>query len=256
MLFRSQQTRSSVNPRQQTRSSVNPRQQTRSSVNPRQQTKSQSGKKFLEAHKRRHKSDKVETSTNNSSSESQLNIKKQEVQKMRKELQTRQKQIQARQKQIQARQKQLQNKKQQLERQKNAPSDPPEDFICPITHDVMENPVMSNRGISFEEDAILQWLERSNRCPVSRQPLRRSDLRPNIALKNLIELWNTKQMQKASRRESLSRRESQSSSRRQSQQSSRNLTIPPEQVNLRRAQSTNSEQQTSGLFGRFRRYFL
>ena len=69
-------------------------------------------------------------------------------------------------------------------------SQPPEEFLCPITFELMTDPVISNEGISYERAAIENWLRVGNsRCPVTRQPLQRRDLRPNRALRNLIEAW-------------------------------------------------------------------
>ena len=231
---------------------------------------------FLKGFQKRRNQAKGRSSTSSSSSNLQLDINKQELKEMMKALQTRQKQIQTR-------QRQLQTERQRLQRQKNAPSDPPEEFLCPITYEVMKDPVMSNEGISFERSAIERWLRSSNRCPVSRLPLRRSDLRNNIALKNLIADWNTKQEQKALRRQSQPRsssgrqsqprsssgRQSQprSSSRRQSQsssslgrqsQSSSSLGRQSQSSSSSRSStvSTNSEQQPGGLRGLLTRWFL
>ena len=64
---------------------------------------------------------------------------------------------------------------------------PPCDFYCPITGDLMVNPVMDNDGISYEENAILEWLKHKRISPMTRNPLIESDLRKNISLKNSID---------------------------------------------------------------------
>ena len=70
-------------------------------------------------------------------------------------------------------------------------SEPPNEYFCPITCDLMVDPVITNEGISYEREAIENWLRRGNsRCPVTKKPLRLGDLRPNRALRNLIEAWN------------------------------------------------------------------
>ena len=53
----------------------------------------------------------------------------------------------------------------------------------------MVDPVFDNEGISYELTAIEEWLQIKNISPLTKKPLRRSDLKPNIALKNLIEAW-------------------------------------------------------------------
>jgi hypothetical protein len=61
-------------------------------------------------------------------------------------------------------------------------------FMCPITHEVMTDPVFDNDGITYERSAILEWLSRGNSTsPVTRRPLDPSDLKPNLALRALIE---------------------------------------------------------------------
>jgi hypothetical protein len=66
----------------------------------------------------------------------------------------------------------------------------PSEFICPITNDVMRDPLMTKYGKNFERDAILRWIsDHSNTCPTTRQPLRPSDLVPNRALQLRIKNW-------------------------------------------------------------------
>lgn len=61
--------------------------------------------------------------------------------------------------------------------------DVPESFYCSITQDVMQDPVVTPHGITFERTSIEQWLRRSRTCPVTRNPLTLGDLTPNRALK-------------------------------------------------------------------------
>ena len=65
----------------------------------------------------------------------------------------------------------------------------PEVYLCPITQDIMRDPVVDNEGISYERSAITQWLKKSNTSPISRKNLKNSDLSANLALKSLIEEW-------------------------------------------------------------------
>ena len=52
----------------------------------------------------------------------------------------------------------------------------------------MVDPVIDNEGISYEREAILAWLHQGNQTsPVTRKPLRPADLKPNLALRALIE---------------------------------------------------------------------
>ena len=65
--------------------------------------------------------------------------------------------------------------------------DIPESFLCPISHQLMVDPVITNMGISYEKSQILKWLESHNTCPSTNQPLTIDMLSPNRALQDSIE---------------------------------------------------------------------
>lgn len=59
----------------------------------------------------------------------------------------------------------------------------PEEFICPITQEIMINPVLSRYGQSYERKAIVEWLATGRRaCPLTRQPLNLQNLVTNRSL--------------------------------------------------------------------------
>ncbi|KAL0232351.1 hypothetical protein PCE1_002692 [Barthelona sp. PCE] len=60
-------------------------------------------------------------------------------------------------------------------------------FKCPLTYELMEDPVLTPYGHSFERSAITQWLLKSDKCPLTRRPLSIKDLHPNIQLRKVIE---------------------------------------------------------------------
>jgi ligand-binding SRPBCC domain-containing protein len=66
---------------------------------------------------------------------------------------------------------------------------PPEEFICPLTLEVMTEPVMTRLGHNFELSALLQWLERHDECPLTRNPMTLKDIIVNRALQERIEFW-------------------------------------------------------------------
>ena len=59
-------------------------------------------------------------------------------------------------------------------------------FICPITQTTMVDPVICDDGITYERDAITQWLQTHNTSPVTRQFINSTHLISNIALRNTI----------------------------------------------------------------------
>jgi hypothetical protein len=67
----------------------------------------------------------------------------------------------------------------------------PEEFFCPITNEIMTDPVITPQGTSFEKSAIVDWLSRNSTCPMTREPLQANQLIPNRSLKDLIEKWQT-----------------------------------------------------------------
>lgn len=66
--------------------------------------------------------------------------------------------------------------------------DVPQHFICPITCEIMKDPVIDNDGVSYEREAITEWLAKGNTTsPATQKYLGMSDLRPNRALREAIE---------------------------------------------------------------------
>ena len=63
----------------------------------------------------------------------------------------------------------------------------PTNFYCPITGDLMKEPVTDKEGNSYEKTQIEEWLKHKQTSPITRNPLYIIDLSPNIALKRSIE---------------------------------------------------------------------
>lgn len=70
------------------------------------------------------------------------------------------------------------------------PLEPLQSFYCPITRDVMADPVETSSGQTFERSAIERWFTDGNKlCPLTMSPLDTSVLRPNKTLRQSIEEW-------------------------------------------------------------------
>ncbi|XP_020239104.1 E3 ubiquitin-protein ligase PUB24 [Cajanus cajan] len=70
----------------------------------------------------------------------------------------------------------------------------PQYFICPISLQIMKDPVTAITGITYDRESIEHWLftNKNTTCPVSKQALARdSDLTPNHTLRRLIQAWCT-----------------------------------------------------------------
>jgi len=70
-----------------------------------------------------------------------------------------------------------------------------ESFLCPLTKQIMRDPVTLESGATFEREAILKWFKESDSsgrslvCPVTRKELSSTELNPSIALRNTIDEW-------------------------------------------------------------------
>lgn len=59
--------------------------------------------------------------------------------------------------------------------------------MCPIGLDIMEDPVMTCDGHTFDKKNIKDWFGRGNKTnPMTGAKLKNLDLIPNISLKNII----------------------------------------------------------------------
>lgn len=67
--------------------------------------------------------------------------------------------------------------------------EPSENLKCPITKDVMEDPVVLADGHTYERVAIEKWLQDNKKSPMTGQMLRSKDGRPNHVVKSLIQEW-------------------------------------------------------------------
>ncbi|KMT06568.1 hypothetical protein BVRB_7g157400 [Beta vulgaris subsp. vulgaris] len=66
----------------------------------------------------------------------------------------------------------------------------PVDFRCPITLDLMTDPVVVATGQTYDRTSIVLWIESGhNTCPKTGQNLVHTNLIPNRALKSLIAMW-------------------------------------------------------------------
>ncbi|KHN48421.1 E3 ubiquitin-protein ligase PUB23 [Glycine soja] len=68
--------------------------------------------------------------------------------------------------------------------------DVPPFFVCPISLELMKDPVTVSTGITYDRHSIEKWLFADDTCPVTKQPLL-PDLTPNHTLRRLIQAWCT-----------------------------------------------------------------
>ncbi|XP_061348019.1 U-box domain-containing protein 21-like [Gastrolobium bilobum] len=66
----------------------------------------------------------------------------------------------------------------------------PTHFRCPVTLDLMKDPVTLSTGITYDRDSIEKWFEAGNHtCPVTKRDLASFDMIPNHALRRMIQDW-------------------------------------------------------------------
>ncbi|KAJ6938164.1 U-box domain-containing protein 44 isoform X1 [Populus alba x Populus x berolinensis] len=71
-------------------------------------------------------------------------------------------------------------------------------FVCPLTKQVMRDPVTLENGQTFEREAIEKWFKECKEsgrklvCPLTQKELKSTDLNPSIALRNTIEEWTAR----------------------------------------------------------------
>ncbi|KAI3772347.1 hypothetical protein L6452_03531 [Arctium lappa] len=66
----------------------------------------------------------------------------------------------------------------------------PDDFRCPISLELMKDPVIVSTGQTYERSCIEKWLEAGHHtCPKTQQNLTSTALIPNYVLRSLIAQW-------------------------------------------------------------------
>lgn len=71
-------------------------------------------------------------------------------------------------------------------------------FVCPLTKQVMRDPVTIESGQTFEREAIEKWFKECKEsgrklvCPLTQRELRSTNLNSSMALRNTIEEWSAR----------------------------------------------------------------
>ena len=68
----------------------------------------------------------------------------------------------------------------------------PPELLCPITQEVMRDPVVTADGHTYERAAIERWLHERRTSPLTGAPLQHRNLTPNILAKQLCDAWREK----------------------------------------------------------------
>ena len=71
--------------------------------------------------------------------------------------------------------------------------DAPEFLVCPITQEVMDDPVITSDGHTFERSAIEAWLSNNSTNPMTGGEIPSKALTPNFALRDACAAYKAKQ---------------------------------------------------------------
>ena len=64
-----------------------------------------------------------------------------------------------------------------------------ETMTCPITQQIMKNPVIGSDGNTYEREAITQWLSQKNTSPLTNEVMFASSLKVNPAIQHLVDQY-------------------------------------------------------------------
>ena len=62
----------------------------------------------------------------------------------------------------------------------------PDDYVCPITAEIMTDPVSTSDGFTYEHAAISEWLLTKDTSPSTGAKLESKTVIPNISLRSII----------------------------------------------------------------------
>jgi hypothetical protein len=66
----------------------------------------------------------------------------------------------------------------------------PTHFRCPVSLDLMKDPVTLSTGITYDRVSIEKWIESGNKtCPVTNQKLLTFEITPNHTIRKMIQSW-------------------------------------------------------------------
>ena len=69
------------------------------------------------------------------------------------------------------------------------PPEEPNELICPITNEIMTDPVFTEDGQTYERAAIERWLSTNGTSPLTGKQLAHRNLTPNVMARGLCRRW-------------------------------------------------------------------
>ena len=75
------------------------------------------------------------------------------------------------------------------------PMKPPPEYVCPLSLELMTDPVLTSNGQCYDRAFIQKWLRQKQVDPITNNKLRDKKLTPNIPLRKMIQDWMDKNPQ-------------------------------------------------------------
>ncbi|GIL44791.1 hypothetical protein Vafri_2281 [Volvox africanus] len=63
----------------------------------------------------------------------------------------------------------------------------PKHLLCPITHHILTEPAVTSTGATYERTAIIEWLTKAGKDPITGRTVSPSEVHPNLAMYNVVE---------------------------------------------------------------------
>ena len=72
--------------------------------------------------------------------------------------------------------------------------EPPNDFVCPISMELIVDPVvLLETGNSYDRESLMAWFDQGHvRDPLTNLPVPRENIAPNDVLRRRIEAWRAR----------------------------------------------------------------
>ncbi|KXZ50917.1 hypothetical protein GPECTOR_14g163 [Gonium pectorale] len=71
----------------------------------------------------------------------------------------------------------------------------PKHLLCPITHHILTEPAVTVTGATYERSAIVEWLSKAGRDPLTGHVLSTEEVFPNLTMYTLVEEYVRERMQ-------------------------------------------------------------
>ena len=67
--------------------------------------------------------------------------------------------------------------------------EPPDDFLCPVSHELMADPVLATDGHTYERREIERWFRKKLTSPKTGEALGSAAVFPNHSMRRMIVEW-------------------------------------------------------------------